>query len=106
MNSEMNSSEAGGSGAMANLGCVTLNHDGVQAMRHNLHELANVFTGVVIAGDLLALHLDAGPLQRYAVEICAGSERGCALVRELRSQLLAASGEAEAPSGGNPAGVK
>lgn len=106
MNSEMNSSEAGGSGAMANLGRVTLSQDGVQVMRHHLHELANVFTGVMIAGDLLSLHLDAGPLQRYAAEICAGSERGCVLVRELRSQLLAASGEAEAPAGGNQTGVE
>ena len=48
---------------MANLGSVSLTQDGVRAMRHSLHELANVFTGVVIAGDLLSLHLAAGSLQ-------------------------------------------
>ena len=72
MNSEMNTSEASGSGAMANLdganlggvdlNQVTLGHlnledEEVLAMRHSLHELANVFTGVMIAGDLL----DAAP---------------------------------------------
>jgi hypothetical protein len=108
MNSEVNPSDAGGSGAMANLVAsehakpdgihpdgVNLNREGVLAMRHSLHELANVFTGVMIAGDLLSLHLAEGPLQRYANEICSGSERGCGLVREIRGQLLAACGEVE-----------
>jgi len=100
MNSEMNTSKAGSPGAMANLGHVNLNTQGVQTMRHCLHELANVFTGVMIAGDLLSLHLAEGPLQHYAAEVCAGSERGCILVREIRGQLLAACGEAEvAPRG-------
>lgn len=106
MNSEMNTGEAGGSGAMVNLGGVTLTQDGVQAMRHSLHELANVFTGVMIAGDLLSLHLAAGSLRLYAADICAGSERGCVLVRELRSQLLAACGETEVSAGGSAAGEK
>jgi hypothetical protein len=115
MNSEMNPQEMGNPGAMANLdgvnlGCVNLPHadlggsnlihanldgEGVLAMRHRLHELANVFTGVMIAGDLLSLRLAQGPLEHYAAGICAGSERGCVLVREIRSQLLAACGEAE-----------
>ncbi len=42
-------------------------------MRHSLHELANVFTGVMIAGDLLTLQLTADSLQKYAADICAGS---------------------------------
>ena len=65
-------------------------------MRHRLHELANVFTGVMIAGGLLSQYLEGGSLQHYAADICEGSERGCALVREIRSQLLAACGEVEA----------
>lgn len=101
MNSEGNTGKAGASGADVSLGSVSLTQDGVRAMRHNLHELANVFTGVMIAGDLLALRLAEGSLRPYAVDICTGSARGCALVRELRSQLLAACGETEASAGGS-----
>src|ERR1700687_1185962 len=82
-------------------GGVTLDADGVQAMRHRLHELANAFTGVMIAGGLLLQYLEGGSLQHYASDICEGSERGCGLVRELRSQLLAAQGEVEAAASGN-----
>src|ERR1700692_2534996 len=61
MNSEMNTGKAAGSEAAANLGSiplssagpvraemerVNLDMEGVRAMRHHLHELANVFTGV------------------------------------------------------------
>lgn len=102
MNSEMNPGGAGDPGA--NLGSVTLTQDGVRAMRRSLHELANVLTGVMIAGDLLSLHLAAGRLQPYAADICAGIERGCVLVRGLRSQLLSACGEAEASPGGTASG--
>ena len=65
-------------------------------MRHCLHELANVFTGLMIAGGLLSQHPEMESLQHYVTDLCEGSERGSALVRELRSQLLAACGEAEA----------
>jgi nitrogen-specific signal transduction histidine kinase len=95
MNSEMNPSGANGSEGEAHLASITLQQEAVQSMRHCLHELANVFTGVMIAGDLLSLQLTAGSMQRYAEDICVGSERGCVLVREIRSQLLAACGEAE-----------
>ncbi len=57
----------------------------------------------MIAGDLLSLQLAAGSLQLYAADICASSERGCLLVRELRSQLLAACGETEASLNGSAA---
>lgn len=80
---------------------VILDGDGVRAMRHRLHELANVFTGVMIAGGLLSQNLEGGSLERYASNICEGSERGCALVRDIRSQLLAAQGEVEAAPDGN-----
>ncbi len=101
MDSERNTDDPVAFGANVSPGSVRLTQDGVRAMRHNLHELANVFTGVMIAGDLLALRLVEGSLRRYAVDICAGSTRGCALVRELRSQLQAACGETEASGGGS-----
>jgi len=64
-----------------------------EALRLRLHELANVFTGVIIAGGLLCNRLQGEDLRRYAADICEGSERGCELVSELRSRLLAACGE-------------
>jgi hypothetical protein len=76
-------------------GAVVLDSSEVQMMRQRLHELANVFTGVVIAAGLLSQYLQGESLRQYAADICEGSERGCALVRELRSQLLAACGELE-----------
>ena len=103
MNLEPNTTEANVSPVLASAGTVMLDRDGVQAMRHRLHELANVFTGVMIAGGLLAQYLEAGSLQHYAADICEGSERGCALVREIRSQLLAACGEVEIATGGSAA---
>jgi len=65
----------------------------LEAMRLRLHELANVFTGVIIAGGLLCNRLEGEELQRYAADICEGSQRGCALLSELRGRLLAACGE-------------
>ena len=100
MNSEMNPSEAHGSGGEAHLGSVTLPHEAVQSMRHCLHELANVFTGVMLSSGLLGQYLEGGSLQHYATDITEGGERGSALVRELRSQLLAACGETDAASPG------
>jgi hypothetical protein len=91
----MNTNEASGSPAMGTLQSVILEIGEVQAMRHRLHELANVFTGVMIAAGLLSQYLEGGSLQHYTTDICEGSDRGCVLVREIRSQLLAASGEPE-----------
>lgn len=85
-------------------GGVILDGDGVRLMRRRLHELANAFTGVMIAGGLLSQYLEGGSLAHYASDICEGSERGCALVREIRSQLLEAQGQAEAAPNGNPIG--
>jgi hypothetical protein len=94
MNSEMNTTDANSFRAIKN-GPVILDSSSVQVMRYRLHELANVFTGVMIAGGLLSQYLEASPLEHYATDILEDSERGCALVREFRSQLLAACGEAE-----------
>lgn len=84
---------------MTNLGIVVLDASDVQAMRHSLHELANVFTGVMIATGLLSQRLDEGPLRSYATNISEGTERGCVLVREMRSRLLTACGEVDALNG-------
>ncbi len=96
MNRELNIPDGHGSSQAAKHSAVVLDFSEVQAMRHRLHELANVFTGVVIAAGLLQQYLEGGSLRQYAADICEGSERGCALVRELRSHLLAACGELEA----------
>jgi hypothetical protein len=101
VNSEMNTNDGNGSPLAAKHCTVILDSSEVQAMRHRLHELANVFTGVMIAGGLLSQYLEGGSLRQYASDICEGSERGCILVRELRSQLLAACGEMEAAKGGS-----
>jgi hypothetical protein len=82
---------------------IALDSQAAHAMRQCLHELANVFTGIMVGADLLALRLAEGSLHQYAEDICASGERGCTLVRELRSRLLAASGEIEAaPPGRGP----
>src|SRR6266568_9660882 len=99
MNSETNMSQASGSpaaipdpgilGPVLTPTLAVIDAAAIKAIRHNLHELANVFTGVMIAGGLLSRHLETGSsLHYYATNICEGSERGCALVREIRSQLL------------------
>jgi hypothetical protein len=98
MNSEMNSGIAGGNPELVTPGAIFLDGAEVKAIRKRLHDLANVFTGVMIAGGLLAQYLEESPLRSYASEICDGSERGCVLVREIRSQILAACGELEAAS--------
>jgi hypothetical protein len=100
MNSEVNMIETGGTPGMGKQGTLILDGSEVRAMRHRLHELANVFTGVMIAGGLLSQCMKGGSLRSYVTDICDGSERGAALVREIRSQLLTASGELEA--GGQP----
>lgn len=78
---------------------ILLSQQSVRLMRRNLHELANTLTGVMIAGGLLNQYLDGGSLAAYAADVCEATERGSHLVRELRRQLLAAAGEADAGGG-------
>lgn len=78
---------------------LTLDGESVRTMRRRLHELANVFTGVMIGAGLLSEYLEGGSLQTYVADICEDSERGSVLVRELRSQLLVACGEVALPPG-------
>lgn len=105
MDPELNSGGGRATPDMPQPGTILLNSSEVGAMRQRLHELANVFTGVMIAGGLLSHHLEEGILRRYAAGLCQESERGCNLVCELRSQLLLAGGEPEATSGGNRRGT-
>ncbi len=86
---------------------VLLSAASVREMRHSLHELANVLTGVMMSGGLLAQQLGPSPLNHYTTDICECSERCSALVREIRGYLLEACGEADPPageSGGDTAG--
>ena len=100
----MNTTEAAGSPVMVSLGSITMDAPRVLAIRQSLHELANILTGVLIAGGLLAQFLESGSLQQYASNVCESGERGSALVREIRSQLLACCGEPEVGVKGNSAG--
>jgi len=99
----MDAIKVSGTPVVTDVGAITLDGEAVRAMRHGLHELANVFTGVMIASGLLSQYLESGSLQHYATDICEGSDRGCELVREIRSRLLAACGEVEAATRGNAA---
>ena len=101
VNSEMNHTEASHNyPAGASPAVILLEDEEVLAMRHSLHELGNVLTGVMIAGGLLAQYLEGGSLEQYAKDICQGSDRGCSLVREMRSRLLAACDKPAASSPG------
>ncbi len=70
---------------------VELGEDEVKHLRHLLHEMANVFTGILVTGGLLHQALKGDLRQRYTGEICIGGERGAVLVREARQVLLAPS---------------
>jgi hypothetical protein len=96
MNSEMNIKKTSASPEMGSMGVFILDQGAAQAMRRSLHELANVFTGLMIAGGLLSQRPELESLQPYVTDLCDGSERGSVLVRELCSQLLAVCGEAGA----------
>jgi hypothetical protein len=102
----MNTTKTSDSPALAEIGSVMLDGEGVRAMRHRLHELANVFTGVMIAAGLLSQYLEGGSLRHHASNICESSERGCGLVREIRSQLIAACGEVEVAPNGSSTDLK
>ena len=70
---------------------VELGEDEVRHLRHLLHEMANVFTGILMTGGLLHQALEGDLRQRYTGEICTGGDRGAVLVREARQVLLAPS---------------
>ncbi len=70
---------------------VELGEEEVRNLRHLLHEMANVFTGILVTGGLLHQALEGDLRQRYTGELCTGGERGAALVRQAREVLLAPS---------------
>ena len=109
VNSEMDTEDARRPVEEAEIGTIVMDGSQVADLRRLMHELANVLTGVMISGGLLEQYLhpnqpatrapavhQAHALWQYAGGVCEGCERGCALLRELRSQLLAACGESEA----------
>lgn len=60
-----------------------------EQLRHLLHELSNLLTGVLVTGGLLRIALKGDRRERYAADVCEGGERGAALVREARALLTA-----------------
>jgi len=70
---------------------VQLEEEEVKRLRHLLHEMANVFTGMLVTSGLLHHALEGDLRQRYTAELCTGGDRGAELVREARQILLAPS---------------
>lgn len=64
-----------------------VDHGENMRLRHILHELSNLLTGVLVSGGLLRLALRGDRREQYAVELCEIGERGAALVREGRLLL-------------------
>lgn len=104
VDSEMDTDDARRSPVEKEPGTIVLDGSQLAAMRHLMHELSNILTGVMISGGLLAQYLEGNGLRQYAAGVCEGCERGGALLRELRSQLLAACGEAGAGAFGSSSG--
>jgi hypothetical protein len=67
---------------------VQLGVEEVRKLRHTLHEMANVLTGIMVTGGLLHQALKGDLRQRYTGEICTGGDRGALLVREAREVLM------------------
>jgi hypothetical protein len=69
-------------------------------LRRTLHELANLFTAILITSGLLKMAgSDAERLNRYSRELLESGERGAVLVREARSMLTPAEERVETPTG-------
>lgn len=58
-----------------------------EQLQRMLHDLSNLLTGILVTAGLLQLALQGDRRQHYAVEICAGGERGAILVREARDLI-------------------
>jgi hypothetical protein len=69
------------------LGQLVLQPPQIEAIRELLHELANVLTGVMIAGGLMVETLQQTPLGASASTLYGDCERGRRLVWELRTVL-------------------
>lgn len=59
-----------------------------ERLRHILHELSNLLTGVLVTGGLLREGLRGERLERYAADVCNGGERGAVLLREARALVM------------------
>ncbi len=84
MKAELNSGVAGPVAALP--------ADVAPQVRAALHELATVFTGLLVTSGLLRSTLETGKALEYADGICELGERGATLVRELRRMLPQESG--------------
>jgi len=62
----------------------------VAEMRSMLHELANVFTGILITSGLLAEKLKGNDEAKFAQSLSDLGERGSGLVHDARALLLGA----------------
>lgn len=91
VNHELESMESDAVGRAEKYSAVELGTEDVRRLRHLLHEMANVFTGVLVSGGLLQQALRGDRRQRYCDEICSSGDRGAVLVREARQILLAPS---------------
>jgi uncharacterized protein with GYD domain len=69
---------------------VLLETERVAEMRAMFHELANVFTGILVTSGLLAQKLENSDQAGVARSLCELGERGSGLVREARAILLGA----------------
>ena len=67
---------------------IVLEVERVREMRGVLHELANVFTGVLVTGGVLAQTLQGTDEAGRAASVCNLGERGAELVRRMRAILL------------------
>ncbi|HUO59445.1 MAG TPA: hypothetical protein VMU24_02180 [Candidatus Acidoferrales bacterium] len=78
-------------GAPATLHPIVLEVERVREMRAVLHELANVFTGILVAGGVLAQKLQGTDFADRAASLCDLGERGAELSRRTRALLLGTS---------------
>jgi hypothetical protein len=78
------------SGAPPTTRPILLEIERVAEMRSMFHELANVFTGILITSGLLAEKLAESEDEKFANALLDLGERGSGLVREARALLLGA----------------
>jgi len=71
-------------------GELLLNGSEVQQLRHALHELSNLLTGILVSGGLVQQGGAGESRMRYMDSVCESGERGAMLVREVRAMFAAA----------------
>lgn len=74
---------------------VMLQPEQVLKLRTKLHELANLFTGVLMGGGVLCRALEGDRRAAYAESLCELGERGAVAIREVREVLLNSEAKSE-----------